>query len=134
MDTSCVLCLALSPQIYIKQRSKAGVSLHLCCTCHLSICLAACLPAFLTIRCLSRPPAHFVSFPSSHIFLFFLSYINLGKPTRALCLCVYVCAYSLVVAVILRNPSWVLFGLLHCDNPNTSSQQLTLTFHFPESS
>lgn len=41
MDTSCVLCLALSLQIYIKQCNTASVSLHLCCTCHLNICLAA---------------------------------------------------------------------------------------------
>lgn len=62
---------ALSQWIYIKQqRGRACLSLHPCCTCRLSSCPAACLPASPPIRCPSGPSAHFISFPSSHIFLF----------------------------------------------------------------
>lgn len=82
MDTSCVLCLALSLQIYIKQCSTASVSLHLCCTCHLSICLAACLLASLSHL------SHLFFFSSSPIFLLFHSYINLGQANLGLCVCV----------------------------------------------
>lgn len=93
-DTSCVLYPALSLQIYIKQRGTASVSLHLCCTCHRSICLAACLPA---------SPSHYqVSIKTSssfHLFLqlsylIFLSYINLAMPTWALFVCACVCLLS----------------------------------------
>lgn len=84
----CVLFLALSLQIYIKQHSTASVSLHLCSTCHLSIFL---LPASLPIRCLSRPAGHFICFSCSHIFFF--SFMSLDKPTWAVC--VFLCAYFL---------------------------------------
>lgn len=123
MDTSCVLCLALSLQIYIKQCSTAFVSLHLCCTCHLGFCLAACLPATLTIRCLSKPAAHFISFfqLSFLCIFFFLILICASQPRLCVGVRMYVPTLYLnisMIAVILRHPSWVLFSLLHCDNPS----------------
>lgn len=100
MATSCVLYLALSLHIYIKQRSAASVSLHLCRTCHLS------WPASLTIRCLSRPPAHFISFSISYYFSF-LIWIWAGQPEPCVSVCMHVPTVFLnisVEAVILRNP------------------------------
>lgn len=113
MDTSCVLCLALSLQIYIKQRSTASVSLHLCLYLS-SQHLPACLPASLTISCPSRPAAHFISFFIS--LYFFCPILIQSKPTRALCLCVHVLFFC-------------LYGCCHSEKSLMGFVEITLILH-----
>lgn len=128
MATSCVLCFALSLHIYIKHRSTAGVSLHLCCTCHLS------LPASLIISSLSGPPQFFSQL--SHLIIFPFSYefgqLNLSFVFVRACMCPL--SFLMPLRLLSRNPLWILLSLLRSDNPETSWQQLALTFHFAENS
>ena len=142
MDASCVPCLALSPLIYIKQCGTASVSLRLCCTCHLSICLPACLPASLTIRCLSRPGGSFHLFSALISSYFFLSSINLSEAAGAARLFVHACMCQLSFSICLwtqcghfrRIPSWVLFSLLRCGNLILHCSGSLWLPAFPESS
>ena len=131
METSCVLCLALSLQIYIKQRSTANVSLQLCCACHLSICLPACQPLSLSgvYQALQLISSLFPTVIPSY----FRFCINLGKTVWVVYVCASLCQLSfsnvsMVAAIWGNSPQDLICTTI------ALITQITFTLHFSESS
>ena len=92
MDAPCVPCLALSRLIYIKQCGKASISLRLCCTCHLGICLPA--SQFLSLSGVYQDlGAHFISFQLSYLLISFsfriLIWASRPGPRALVCACTH---------------------------------------------